>query len=229
MLSVKITVYNIKGRVGKSPIALELALRNDWAIATNENRDDVTIDDVIPEDRLLVVEEAKPFPDLTGFDVVFDLGGKISEHGATSIKSALDQSDMVLVPTVALVDTMIKTNRTLEEIRLYKPDLIEHTIIIATHLKTKGRFTRKFEDGEQYQMIKNAMKEGTGLELPIIPLIETTAFEWARNGGVCVGELMTGKKADGSPHISPFIANRFKTISRQLDFLNDFIIQRDHD
>ena len=225
---MKVTVYNIKGRVGKSPIALELALRNEWAIATNENVDDVSIDDVIPEERLLIVNETEPFPDLEGYDVVFDLGGKISEHGAVSIQSALDQSDMVLVPTVALIDTMIKTNRTLEEIQNYRPDLLERTAIVATHLKTKGKFSRSYEDGEQYQMIRNAVKEGTGLELPIIPLMETTAFEWARNDGVSVSELVRGRKADGTPYVDRFISNRFKSILAQLDQLDNFVTGNSH-
>ena len=220
---MKITIYNIKGRVGKSPIALELALRNDWAIATNENVDDVSIDDVIPEDRLLIVPENEPFPDMKDYEVVFDLGGKISEHGAISIKSALDQSDMVLVPTVALIDTLIKTNRTIEEIKAYKPELLDKTAIVATHLKTKGKFSRSYEDGEQYQTIKNAIKEGTGLDLPIIPLMETTAFEWARNDSVSVSELIRGRKPDGKPFVDKFIANRFKSILDQLDQLDNFV------
>jgi hypothetical protein len=226
-MDMKVTIYNIKGRVGKSPIALELALRNDWAVATNENPDDITISDVLPEERLLVVNENEPFPDLEGYDVVFDLGGKISEHAAPSITAALTQSDLVLIPTVALFDTMVKTNRTVEEIQNYRPELLSRCALVATHLKSKGKFSRKYEDGEQCEMIRAALKEGTGLELPIIPLAETTAFEWARNVQVSVGDLVYGQKADGSPHIEKFIANRFKAIAAQLDTLNDFVLSHE--
>ena len=225
---MKVTIYNIKGRVGKSPIALELALRNEWAVATNENPDDITINDVLPEDRLLIVNENEPFPDLEGYDVVFDLGGKISQNAAPSITAALSQSDLILIPTVALFDTMVKTNRTVEEIQSFCPELLDRCAIVATHLKTKGKFTRKFEDGEQCEMIRAALKEGTGLELPIIPLSETTAFEWSRNAQASVGDLVYGQKPDGTLHIDKFIANRFKTIAAQLDHLNDFVLSYDH-
>ena len=181
----------------------------------------------MPEDRLLIVNENETFPDLDGFDVVFDLGGKISEYAAPSITAALAQSDLVLIPTVALFDTMVKTNRTIEEIQNFKPELLERCAIVATHLKTKGKFSRKFEDGEQCEMIRAALKEGTGLELPVIPLSETTAFEWSRNAQASVSELVYGQKSDGTPYIDKFIANRFKTIAAQLDHLNNFVLNHD--
>lgn len=221
---MKVTVWNIKGRVGKSPIASELALRNDWAVATNEAVDDVTIDDVLSEERLLIVPEDEAFPDLKGYDIVFDLKGSLTKASAPSIQSALGQSDWVIVPTVALRDTLIKTNRTLEEIREFRPELIEKTIVVATHLKTRGKFNRDPLDGEQCVMIRQAIKEGTGLELPMLPLMETTAFEWAQNDGVSVQELIEGTKPDGSPFVASFIANRFRTVSDQLATLNQHLI-----
>ena len=220
---MKITVWNIKGRVGKSPIASELALRNDWAVATNEALDDVTIDDVLTEERLLIVPEDEAFPELEGFDVVFDLKGSLTKASAPSIKSALSQSDWVIVPTVALRDTLIKTNRTLEEIREFQPALIEKTIVAATHVKTRGKFTRDPLEGEQCVMIREAIKQGTGLDLPILPIMETTAFEWAQNDGVSVQELLEGTRPDGSPFVASFIANRFKTVADQLTSLNNYI------
>lgn len=221
---MKVTVWNIKGRVGKSPIASELALRNDWAVATNEAVDDVTIDDVLPEERLLIVPEDEAFPDLEGYDIVFDLKGSLTKASAPSIQSALGQSDWVIVPTVALRDTLIKTNRTLEEIREFRPELIKKTIVVATHLKTRGKFNRDPLDGEQCVMIRQAIKEGTGLELPMLPLMETTAFEWAQNDGVSVQELIEGARPDGTPFVASFIANRFRTVSDQLTALNQHLI-----
>ena len=221
---MKVTVWNIKGRVGKSPIASELALRNDWAVATNEAVDDVTIDDVLPEERLLIVPEDEAFPDLKGYDIVFDLKGSLTKASAPSIQSGLGQSDWVIVPTVALRDTLIKTNRTLEEIREFRPELIEKTIVVATHLKTRGKFNRDPLDGEQCVMIRQAIKEGTGLELLMLPLMETTAFEWAQNDGVSVQELVEGTKPDGSPFVASFIANRFRTVFDQLTALNQHLI-----
>lgn len=221
---MKITVWNIKGRVGKSPIASELALRNDWAVATNEALDDVTIDDVLPEDRLLIVPEDEAFPDLDGYDIVFDLKGSLTKASAPSIKSALSQSDWVIVPTVALRDTLIKTNRTLEEIRDFKPELMAKTIVVATHVKTRGKFNREPLDGEQCVMIRQAIKQGTGLELPMLPIMETTAFEWAQNDGVSVQELIEGTKIDGTPFVAAFIANRFKTVCDQLTQINKHLI-----
>lgn len=221
---MKVTVWNIKGRVGKSPIASELALRNDWAVATNEAVDDVTIDDVLPEERLLIVPEDEPFPELDGYDIVFDLKGSLTKASAPSIKSALSQSEWVIVPTVALRDTLIKTNRTLEEIREFQPGLIKRTLVVATHVKTRGKFSRNPLDGEQCLMIKQAIKEGTGLEPMIFPLMETTAFEWAQNDGVSVQELLEGTKPDGTPFVASFIANRFRTVSDQLTTINNHLI-----
>lgn len=221
----KIAIWNIKGRVGKSPIATELALRNEWAIATNEDLDDVVVDSLLPEDSLLIVHEGEAFPDMTEYDVVFDLKGSLTQSSAPSITSALSQADMVLVPTVALSPTLIKTNRTLNEIKSFKPELLEKTIIIATHIKTRGKYSRDPLDGEQCQLIRQAIHEGTGLDLPMLALMETTAFEWSLNNGVSVQEMVHGRKADGEPYIDKFIANRFSTIAQQLSDLNQHVTQ----
>jgi len=56
------------------------------------------LDTFIPEERLITVASDEAFPVIpNNIDIVFDLAGSISKN-AHSITSALQQSDLVIIP-----------------------------------------------------------------------------------------------------------------------------------
>ena len=94
---MKITVYNMKGSAGKTPIATNIALDREYALATNEPYN--LLDAILPEERLLSLQPDEEFPALPPeVDVVFDLAGLMSRDARPSILSAVTQSNVVLVP-----------------------------------------------------------------------------------------------------------------------------------
>jgi len=100
MSNRKIAVYNEKGRVGKTPLALEIALRLGSNYATNQNRPRDDIQAIIPEGEFLQVAPNDEFPELDAdFPVVFDLAGELVGY-ENSIVSALRQADVIVVPVV---------------------------------------------------------------------------------------------------------------------------------
>ena len=125
---MKITVYNIKGSTGKTPIATNIAFDYEYAVATNEVYH--VLGDMFPEDRVLEVAPNEAFPELPEhIDVVFDLGGFV-EAGGESISSALAQSDCVIIPVNNELKALRNTLHTIEEVRDINPNIIIWVMII---------------------------------------------------------------------------------------------------
>jgi hypothetical protein len=92
-----LTVYNMRGSAGKTPIATNIALDREYALATNEPYN--LLNTILPEERLFSLQPEEEFPTFPdGIDVVFDLAGLMSREARASIVSAVSQSDVVLVP-----------------------------------------------------------------------------------------------------------------------------------
>ena len=96
---MKVTVFSAKGGVGKTPIAVNLALEREWAIGTNETYHILDSLRAIPDNRVLAIQPTEGFPELPDdIDIVFDLSGSLGGDSSASIRSAVIQSDVVVVP-----------------------------------------------------------------------------------------------------------------------------------
>lgn len=171
---MKICIYSFKGSAGKTPLAVELALSWGWHVATNE--DYSMLDKVIPEDFLIEVEANKAFPEFADeANVIFDLGGFVSNARA-SVVSAIEQSDVVLVPIYNESKAIYRGIATILEVREANPNIV----ILATKLTKKSGEVLQGGDwrtSQAFQNIKTLVEEQAGQEYPMFPLKFSKAYE----------------------------------------------------
>lgn len=166
MTKRKIAIYNEKGRVGKTPLALEIALRLGYNYATNQNRPREDIQAIIPEGEFLQVSPQEPFPVLDAeFPVVFDLAGELVGY-ETSIVSALSQADIIIVPVVNEPDAITGTAYAIAELQTLDT-ITADFVVVANMLRQKG----------DLESVQETLAAQLGQELPIVPVRYSKAFE----------------------------------------------------
>jgi len=167
---MKITIYNIKGSTGKTPIATNIAMDSDYAIATNEKYH--ILNKIFPNNKVLSVSAKEQFPKLPPeLNVVFDLGGFI-EMASKNITSAITQSDLVIIPVNNEYKALDNTLHTIREV--YR--INKNILIVATKLKHKGSLN-DWTDSKDFLNIKNTVHNEIGVEFPIFPLQFSKVFE----------------------------------------------------
>jgi cellulose biosynthesis protein BcsQ len=137
---MKITVYNYKGGVGKTRIALNLALTLELAIITNEIYIP-TIKKIIPDENYMQLakdQDVEIYPE--EFDIIFDFGGGVDQR----ITNAIKQSDWVVVPVTNDHDELEATINIIQEI-----EDINKKIVVVANRTAKG----------DYEAIKKAVSK----------------------------------------------------------------------
>ncbi len=116
---MKLTIYNFAGGVGKSSLAAELALILDYQIITNDLYSPLRI--VFDRNSLLRLSPTHTIPDLPNdSNIIFDLGGYPDSRAIT----ALEQSDYVIVPTLADTNRLNVTINSIKELRKYNDKIV---------------------------------------------------------------------------------------------------------
>lgn len=179
MSKTKIAVYNEKGRVGKTPLSLEIALRLGYNYATNQNRPRKDIENIIPDGEFLQVGPNEAFPLLDDdFPVVFDLAGELVGY-ERSIVSALEQVDMIIVPVVNEADAIMGTAYAITEIKTLDTITAEF-VVVANMLK-------KPSEAEE---VAAQLIPLIGEEIPIIPIRYSKAFDRILSEGKSIRDLV---------------------------------------
>jgi len=179
---MKITVYNIKGSAGKTPLSTNIALDHGYCIGTNESIN--VYSDLFEEEQQLVVGQSEEFPLLSkDTDIVFDLSGAISNK-SLSITSAIKQSNVVIVPIYNHLRCLQGGIQTILEVAQFTKNII----VVATKL-TKSKVVGKKKEGnlsigpydwttsEDYINIKKQVEANIDFSLPILPLKFSNGFD----------------------------------------------------
>ncbi len=199
----KIAVYNEKGRVGKTPLSLEIALRLGCNYATNQNRPRKDIEAIIPEGEFLQVGPGEAFPTLDDdFPVVFDLAGELVgyEH---SIVSALEQVDLIIVPVVNEPDAIMGTAYAITEIKTLKT-ITADFVIVANMLK-------KPEEAEE---IAAQLLPMINDDIPVIPIRYSRAFDRILSEGTSIRSVIER---------GGLYAWSFRNVAREIEHLMSYI------
>ena len=169
---MKITVYNVKGWAGKTPIATNIILDREYALATNEPFH--ILDQIVPKETLLTVPIHEPFPDIPDdIDIVFDLAWSISQD-ARSITSALTQSDVIIIPIYNELKCIIAGLHTILEVNNFNKNIIVIATKLTKQRADKGSDWTKFTDFTNIQrFVHNKIDRG----IPVLPLKFSKAFD----------------------------------------------------
>lgn len=171
---MKITIYSSKGGVGKTPIAVNIALDYGYALATNELFN--MLGQTLSEDQLMTIGPEEEFPTFgDDMDIVFDLAGMIGQTAAASIGSAIRQSDVVLVPVTKEIKALNAAAHTIMQLQ----PLTDKIVLVATKLE-RERGERKIEDWtkcQHFEAIRTYLTTRTGTDYPMLPLKKSTAYD----------------------------------------------------
>jgi len=211
-----VTVYSAKGGAGKTPISVNMALEHDWAIGTNDTISILSIQEGINEERLIEIAPHEKFPEIPeDFEIVFDLGGAISESSSASILSAVKQSDIVIVPICNDPRSIAGGIITLNELVPFG----KRMLVVATKLERTRLEPKRIpiEQTEGFKTIQESLKDSGHENITVLPLRFSRAFENIFKTGVSIEAMVR----EGG-----IKAYSYRDLAKELEAINNFINQK---
>ena len=94
MKPIRLTLWSVKGGVGKTTLSLNFAFHFECGIITNEYY--TMLDKVLPPERFLKLSSEQQVPHIPEeHSIIFDMGGFLDKR----VRQAVEQSDYVIIPT----------------------------------------------------------------------------------------------------------------------------------
>ena len=214
---MKITVYSRKGGQGKTPIALNMAFEEGLGLCTNE--DTPNLHEFLELNKeLIVVEPNQEFPQLPlDVEVVFDLGGMMN-NSVESITSAIEQSDVVVVPIVNSKDGILGGAKTIAEVSELTPNIV----VVANKLGSPGK-GKSYEEGRDFQTIKKHLEAHGFGHLPVLPLKVSSAFEDMYVHKMSIRDFTEGTDENGDTYVFPMTVKWYLEVADQFDRIVSYL------
>jgi len=210
---MKITLYTAKGGAGKTPIATNIFLDRQYAIGTNERFHVFESMEVVDDDAFMCIDYEEEFPEIPDdIDIVFDLAGSISKSSG-SIISAINQSDLVIVPIEDELKSINSGINTLLELESVKASVL----VVATKLK-KGRkevFTNDWTESASFKNIKNAIVDKCSTDITVLPLKYSELFNTIFDRELSIAQLRNNDAL--IKHSAKVLDQQFNEIYKYID------------
>lgn len=204
---VRVCVWSIKGGVGKTTQSLLLNLTLGITIVTNEEH--TLLENILSEDDLIILEANQEVPNIDEkYSVIFDFAGGI--HRDKRIKSAIEQSNFLIIPTtprISDIKGLISTLKELEDdAKLLKN---KNVLIVINAYKNQT----ELEEAEIY--IKELYKEqDIKKEYPILKLKYSKALE---------KDIYKTKKSLKDLRKNPLLSFSYKQVDSDFDQILNLI------
>lgn len=208
---MNVCIYSFKGGVGKSSIALNLALEFEAGIITNDISK--PLKNVLGEDRVLQISPGKEFPKIKEkMKLIYDLGGYADSRAVEQLKTA----DLVIVPTYRNESPDLSTCiESLREVERYNNNIL----VIANRCKK-----------DDLDHITDTLSEL--FSFPIFPLNESTALqrifgEWDKTDEKPVYKPNTNKSSVSQlAKANKLLAHSYRHVIPQFDNIIDFVKEK---
>jgi len=131
MKPIRLTLWSVKGGVGKTTLSLNFAFHFNCGIITNEHY--TMLDKVLAKDKFLKLASSQEIPKIDKkHSIIFDMGGFLDKR----VKQAIQQSDYIIIPTTGDKLDIQGTISTIGEIK----NITENIIIVVNKAESKEDF-----------------------------------------------------------------------------------------
>ena len=189
---MRIVVWSAKGGAGKTPISTNIALDLEYCLATNEKYNVYgNLDCFTEDDNFLEVRLQDAFPTLPAdFDVVFDLAVAIDTI-AESIKSAVRQADVIIVPIQNEFKSLIGGISTIRECQPFGKPII----VVTTKLEKdrKDIFTDDWTESADFKNVKKSVLDvidSSDTDIQFLPLRRSKIFDTIFDEEKSIAQIM---------------------------------------